>query len=120
MLDKGLTNTERHGKLILMNRNELSPLADAILDGYWTLCSGKDAIQFAIGDYLSRTPESGMLPYTMDGETPVTPEEFMLAISEVLDYFDFTSEKDKMDTVRSTRLMERLASFRRHPVSRGR
>jgi hypothetical protein len=119
MLDKGLTNTERHGKLILMNRNELSPLAEAILDGYWTLCSGKDAVQFAIGDYLSRTPESGMSPYTMDGETPVTPEEFMLAISEVLDYFDFTSERDN-NVIPSSRLMEKLASFRRHPVSRGR
>ena len=69
------------------NTNTLSPIAEAIVDGYWTLCSGSEAVQYAIEDYLSRTPESGMVPWSPDGESIVTPEEFLTAIVEVLEYF---------------------------------
>lgn len=71
-----------------MEYSELSPLATQILDGYYTLCDGSEAIQYAIDDYLSRTPESGALPWSPDGETPVTPQEFLSAIHELISYFD--------------------------------
>lgn len=101
-----------------METKQLSPIAEAIIDGYWTLCSGKEAIQYAIDDYLSRTPESGMLEWSPNGETPVTPQEFLLAISEVMDFFDLTSEKD-IRTDSSSRIEGLISALRRHPVSRG-
>lgn len=70
-----------------MTYDELSCLATQILDGYYTLCDGAEAIQYAIEDYLSRTPESGMCPWSPDGETPVTPQEFLSAIHELISYF---------------------------------
>ena len=74
------------------NTNTLSPIALAIVDGYWTLCSGGEAVQAVIEDFLSRTPESGMLPWSHDGESIVTPEEFLTAIVEVLEFFRVKGE----------------------------
>ncbi|MCG3772604.1 MAG: hypothetical protein JW384_03819 [Nitrosomonadaceae bacterium] len=65
----------------------LSPIAEAILDGYYTLCSGGETIEYVISDYLSRTPDSGMLPWGIDGETPVSPLEFLSAIEELIVWF---------------------------------
>lgn len=66
----------------------ISELASLILDGYWTLCSGGEAIEYAISDYLSRTPESGMLPWSPNGEEPATsPLEFLSAIEELIGWF---------------------------------
>lgn len=65
----------------------ISELASLILDGYWTLCSGGEAIEYAISDYLSRTPESGMLPWSPNGEEPTPPLEFLSAIEELIVYF---------------------------------
>ena len=62
----------------------ISELASLILDGYWTLCSGGEAIEYAISDYLSRTPESGMLPWSPNGEEPTSPLEFLSAIEELI------------------------------------
>lgn len=102
-----------------METKQLSHIAQAIIDGYWTLCSGKEAIQFAIDDYLCRTPESGAAPWSHDGETPVSPQEFLSAISEVMDFFDLTSDKDTIPTSISPSRIEQIASaLRRHPVSR--
>ena len=65
----------------------LSPIAEAIVDGYWTLCSGGEAIEYVISDYLSRTPDSGMLPWGIDEDTPVSPLEFLSAIEELIVWF---------------------------------
>ena len=65
----------------------ISELASLILDGYWTLCSGGEAIEYAISDYLSRTPESGMLPWSPNGEEPTPPLEFLAAIEELIAWF---------------------------------
>jgi hypothetical protein len=97
-----------------METKQLSDIAQAIIDGYWTLCSGKEAIQYAIDDYLSRTDDS----WSHDGETPVSPQEFLLAISEVMDFFDLTSEKDIPTS--PSRVEGLISALRRHPVSRGR
>jgi len=89
--------------MMSMETKELSPIAQAIIDGYWTLCSGKEAIQYAIDDYNARTPESGALPWSHDGETPVSPQEFLSAISEVMDFFAFDSDKDARRNERLSR-----------------
>ena len=68
-------------------QTKLSPIAEAILDGYYTLCSGLEAIEAAISDYLSRTPDSGMLPWGIDEDTPVDPLEFISAIEELIVWF---------------------------------
>ena len=72
-------------RISLMKTNTtISELASLILDGYWTLCSGGEAIEAAISDYLSRTPDSGMLPWGIDEDTPVSPLEFLSAIEELI------------------------------------
>jgi hypothetical protein len=65
----------------------LSPIAEAILDGYWTLCSGGEAIEYAISDYLSRNAEFGDIPWGLDENTPVSPLEFLSAIEELIEWF---------------------------------
>jgi hypothetical protein len=70
-----------------MKYDELSPLAQDILEGYYILCDGAEALESAIYDYLSRTPDSGMLEWSADGETPVSPQEFLSAIAELISYF---------------------------------
>jgi hypothetical protein len=67
----------------------LSDNAEAIIQGYWTLCSGGEAIEAAIGDYLSRDSEN---PWSFDGEGTTTPEEFLEAIVEVIAFFRYRGE----------------------------
>lgn len=67
----------------------LSDNAEAIIQGYWTLCSGGEAIEAAIGDYLSRDSEN---PWSFDGETATTPEDFLEAIVEVITFFRLKGE----------------------------
>jgi hypothetical protein len=97
-----------------METNQLSPIAEAIIDGYWTLCSGKDTIQFAIEDYLSRDDSN---PWSPDGEGTVSPREFMEAIVEVMNFFDLTSVKDALPYEPKSRIEGLVSALRRHPVS---
>lgn len=63
---------------------ELSDLAFAILDGYWTLCSPANAIGFAIGEFLERTEDN---PFTYNDEI-VTAEQMLSATEELINYFE--------------------------------
>lgn len=100
-----------------MKQDELSDLAFALVEGYHTMTmTGSETIQVIIDDFLSRTPESGMMPFTIDGEIPVTAEQLLLAISELHDYFEFTDTKSVTpEQIQASmgRLKSRLAGFRR-------
>ena len=69
-----------------MKYDELSPLAQNILDGYYILCDGAEALESAIYDYLTRTTDSGMLEWRIDEDTPVSPLEFLSAVAELISY----------------------------------
>jgi hypothetical protein len=79
-------------KVSMNTETTLSDNAQLIIDGYWTLCSGGEAVEAAIGDYLSRTSDPEMLPWSFDGERPATPYDFMEAIMEVIAYFRLKGE----------------------------
>jgi len=70
---------------IITKRSDLSELADAIIDGYWILCTREEAIQYAIDDFESRK-EPNAYPYTYNDRV-ITEDEFYSAIAEVREWW---------------------------------
>ena len=97
---------------------ELSDLAFAILDGYWTLCSPADAIGFAIGEFLERTEDN---PFTYNDEI-VTAEQMLSATEELINYFEDANSWRAHDyhdnAVKINRAGELIARYPRRARSR--
>ena len=97
---------------------ELSDLAFAILDGYWTLCSPADAIGFAIGEFLERTEDN---PFTYNDEI-VTAEQMLSATEELINYFEDANSWRAHDyhdnAVKMNRAGELIARYPRRARSR--
>ena len=64
----------------------LSDLAFAIIEGYWILCEPAEVVGRAIEEFVSYA-NSGQ-PYLF-GEKPVSADELLSALNEVIAYFMF-------------------------------
>ena len=66
-----------------METKELSELAEALIEGYWILCSAADAVGYAIADYVGLASEGK--PFLL-GDHAVTADEMLVALNEVVEH----------------------------------
>ena len=63
---------------------ELSPLADALIEGYYILCEPAEVVERAIQEFVEMS-ENGR-DFTYDDE-PVTAQQLLVALDEIITYF---------------------------------
>lgn len=93
-----------------LKHDDLSDIPFALVEGYQTIgVTGTQVVQWAISDFLSQTPDS---PFTIDGETPITANDFLVAISELHDYYEFSDTKSMSPEEVSAQVEKNMKSLR--------
>lgn len=65
---------------------QLSELAEAIIDGYWILCEPADVVARAIDEFAEHKRVGR--PFTYGDDREATAEELIMALDEVVCYFE--------------------------------
>lgn len=68
-----------------MTTQTLSPLADAIVEAYWILCEPAHVVGRALDEFAEYQRHGR--PFTWDDQ-PVDPVDFIMALDEIVRYFD--------------------------------
>jgi hypothetical protein len=72
-----------------LKTRSMSPLAEAILEDQWILCTPLEAIQYAIDSHIDSILENGHSIYRDQNENPIDHATFVAALSEIVSFFVF-------------------------------
>ncbi len=76
-----------------MNTAKLSDHAESVLDGYWTLCSPYEAVQYFVEEYIDYSERNR--PFLIGDDEALNDKQVIAIVAELLAHFNNRSDAEQ-------------------------